>query len=169
MDTAASSISDTPDTLVGIDNNDISNNIIDIGNSESTKTLGIQLMSRQDLLCYKISLCELPVLFTKRQILSIISKIWDPICPISPVIILAKIIIQKLFQLQKPWDEPVPPELNKFWRQLYNQLPHLNSLRIPRSVVGPYSQIIGIHCFCDASLKAYASSIYISSVGKNNE
>ncbi|XP_072376467.1 uncharacterized protein [Diabrotica undecimpunctata] len=158
-------ISNNPETILNINCNDISNNVINIGDSDSFKTLGIQWMSQQDILCFKISLTENSNhLFTKRQILSIISKIYDPLGLLSPVILIAKLIIQTLFRLQKPWDEIIPPELNNSWTKLYNQLPYLNKLHVPRPVLGSGHKITSIHCFCDASMHAYASCIYVCSI-----
>ncbi|XP_072394935.1 uncharacterized protein [Diabrotica undecimpunctata] len=158
-------ISNNPETILNINCNDISNNVINIGDSDSFKTLGIQWMSQQDILCFKISLTvNSNHLFTKRQILSIISKIYDPLGLLSPVILIAKLIIQTLFRLQKPWDEIIPPELNNSWTKLYNQLPCLNKLHIPRPVLGSGHKITSIHCFCDASMHAYASCIYVCSI-----
>lgn len=48
---------------------------------------------------------------TKRISLSKMAQIFDPLGPMSPIIIVAKLIIQRLWQLQVNWNEPVSDEL----------------------------------------------------------
>lgn len=47
-------------------------------------------------------------LITKRNILSSIATIFDPLGLIGPVVITAKIIMQKLWQKEINWDEQLP-------------------------------------------------------------
>ncbi|XP_072392412.1 uncharacterized protein [Diabrotica undecimpunctata] len=157
-------VSNDARVLNNIGTSDIPNEILNIGESESFKTLGIQWSSKQDILRYKICSIKHENHITKRQILSTISQIYDPLGILSPVIIISKIIIQQLWSLKLPWDEPVPETIFIKWFQFYNQLPILNQLKIPRLAVGRTHKLLDLHCFCDASLQAYASCIYIRSV-----
>ncbi|XP_074034599.1 uncharacterized protein [Leptinotarsa decemlineata] len=142
---------------------DIPNEILTVGDYESCKTLGIQLDNKRDNLTYKISPIHLTSSITKRQILSIIAQIYDPLGLLAPVIIIAKIIIQNLWALKQSWDENVPPNIFLQWSKFYNQLNELNNLKIPRCSLSDNQSIIDIHCFCDASQQAYASCIYFRS------
>lgn len=49
---------------------------------------------------------------TKREILSTISKLFDPLGLLSPIIIKAKIIIQELWTVKLDWDDPLPPQIS---------------------------------------------------------
>lgn len=108
--------------------------------------------SKSDRLQYSIS--ESLLLksdISKRQILSEIAQIYDPFGLLSPTIILAKIIIQKLWSQKLNWDESIPDHYRIQWIQFRNNLKSLNSLKIPRDVIGSNDTIVDIHCFCDAS------------------
>lgn len=65
----------------------------------SIKTLGISWDSRNDNIMYTVE----PIFddrVTKRTILSAIARIFDPLYLLMPVIVTAKILIQRLWQLK---------------------------------------------------------------------
>lgn len=80
---------------------------------ESTKTLGLLWYHISDQFGFKIDLPESSTKITKRTILSEISKLYDPLGLLAPVIINAKILIQKLWLQALEWDEIVPTEIAK--------------------------------------------------------
>ena len=61
------------------------------------------------------------------------------------------------------WDEPLPKTVGETWQGYHQQLPTLNQLRINRCVIIPEALRIDLHCFSDASEKAYGGCIYIRS------
>lgn len=66
-----------------------------------TKILGLLWCPERDVFKYKIeitALNDLPV--TKRNILSQIASLFDPLGLVGPIVIRAKILMQKLWQLQ---------------------------------------------------------------------
>ena len=104
---------------------------------------------------------EIPVP-TKRKVLSVISRLFDPLGFLSPVIILAKIFMQTLWISDIAWDTPLPENLSVSWRDYYDSLPKLNDVTIPRWI-GTTSEPrrYELHGFSDASTKAYASVVYV--------
>lgn len=140
-----------------------------IDSQESIKTLGLLWNSSKDVLQYKISLPELTRI-TKRRILSVIAQFYDPLGIIGPVIMSAKLIMQRLWKLNIGWDEEVPNELGSTWEILYNSLDQLGDLAIKRNVnpKNP-SQSISLHGFCDASEKGYGACIYVLSRNESGE
>lgn len=105
---------------------------------------------------------------TKRVILSEISRLFDPLGLLGPSIVLAKLLLQDLWQLGTNWDESVPQDTS--WMKLKLQLSSLNQLQIPRCVkYNTDKKLIEIHGFCDASQRAYGACVYIrSQVGSND-
>lgn len=99
--------------------------------------------------------------YTKRSILSCIAKIFDPLGLLAPVIIIAKMLIQKLWEEGLNWDEALPLHLRSSWHKLYTQLPNLNHVRISRRVICDSPQSIELHGFSDSSERAYGACIYI--------
>lgn len=127
------------------------------------KTLGIQWNPISDVFLYNISIdTNHTQRSTKRTIFSCVAQIFDPLGLLVPVILLAKILIQKLWTLQVDWDESLPSDLHIDWNIYKSQMKQLNELRIPRKVIEV--QIIGnvkMHGFCDASQNAYGACVYM--------
>ncbi|VEN50686.1 unnamed protein product [Callosobruchus maculatus] len=156
--------SNNRDVISSFSNSTIENSVLNIGDQTSCSTLGIQWVNTSDVLKYKIKDLSSENNITKRYILSIIAQIYDPLGLLSPAIILIKILIQELWSLHIPWDSSIPADLKGRWIQFQHELLTLNSLNIPRNVIPKNFTIVDVHCFCDASNKAYASCVYVRSV-----
>ena len=59
------------------------------------------------------------------------------------------------------WDDPLNPELLRRWLDLRQQLPEIESIKIPRSNGGTPTCAFEIHGFSDASKRAFAAGIYL--------
>ena len=64
------------------------------------------------LLCYTLFSDEHPVKLTRRVILSVYGRIFDPLGFVQPFILQPKLIIQELCLL---WDDEVPVEVSENW------------------------------------------------------
>jgi len=93
--------------------------------------------------------------------ISAISRIFDPLGLLGPVTLVAKTLIQKLWQLNLDWDEAVSMSIHTSWLQLQTQLHALINFKIPRQVTICNALNIQIHGFSDASETAYGACIYI--------
>ena len=98
---------------------------------ESLKILGIFCIHIQDTYRFRIQLLGKLVL-SKRSVLSLIARLYDPLGRVSPVVIIAKSLMQKLWLKSLSWDEPLPPDLINFWCSYHRNLPNLEQLSIPR-------------------------------------
>ncbi|XP_075157897.1 uncharacterized protein LOC142231164 [Haematobia irritans] len=131
-------------------------------NDRSTaKTLGIRWNAMSD--CFYFSTQPFPETnsFSKREVLSQISKLFDPAGWLSPCIIIAKIIMQKIWIEKTEWDEVIPPAILSQWKLFREKYMAINSLRIPRWFQYVPNCNIQFHGFCDASEKAYAGVLYV--------
>lgn len=96
---------------------------------------------------------------TKRNVVSIIGKFYDPLGFLAPVIIPFKRFFQKLCEQQLQWDEAMPETLHREWKSLVEDLQDSSLVSIPRSY---HQGIIESVCsyslcgFCDASYAAVA-------------
>lgn len=106
---------------------------------------------------------------TKRVVLSETSQIFDPLGILSPVIIIAKIILRDIWLEKIDWDTSLPLNLHTRWLQFRDELCSLNTLEIPRHSICPDPIHIEIHAFSNASTQAYGSCIYPKSVKRHNE
>lgn len=134
--------------------------------SNSNSTLGIGWSPSTDKINFPIN-CAPETVCTKRSILSSTFKIFDPLGLLSLCTIKAKIILQQLWadkSYKLDWDTPVPQPILSTWQKINKQLNSLADLQIPRRVLIDNPKYIELHCFCDASQKAYGSCIYIRSL-----
>lgn len=98
------------------------------------------------------------------------SRLFDPLGLLGPIFVIAKLIIQELWQLEIHWDESILPDIDFRWRKLKSQLFMINKIKILRCV--KYSanpQCIQLHGFADVSQKAYGACVYIRTQIENNE
>ena len=72
---------------------------------------------------------ELPT--TKRNVLKIIASIYDQIGSISPVVVLFKILFQKISLLKCEWDSDLNPGLASEWKKILNSLKEI-TFTVPR-------------------------------------
>uniref|UniRef100_A0A8D8SN73 Integrase catalytic domain-containing protein n=1 Tax=Cacopsylla melanoneura TaxID=428564 RepID=A0A8D8SN73_9HEMI len=125
---------------------------------ESLKILGMYWNNNTDQFSFGVtvenSIC------TKRNVLSNLAKIWDPLGLISPVTVHCKILLQSLWKSDLSWDSPAPQEIADIWTQILRDLQLLSKIQIPRHIaVAPGSSLMLIG-YCDASEKAFGAVIY---------
>ncbi|GFX86875.1 uncharacterized protein TNCV_2124221 [Trichonephila clavipes] len=125
------------------------------------KILGIIWNSKEDTFRINISPPN-EVRPTKRQLLSTIAKIYDPLGFLSPTTIQLKILMQDIWKENISWDDPVTDCIFESWTQFKNQMKHLAEIQIPRYLAEDATAkrvlLIG---FCDASQRAYAAVFYL--------
>lgn len=128
---------------------------------ETVKVLGIKWDPSTDTFQFEVTpLQSIPE--TKRSILSAIAKLFDPLGWITPVVIKAKILMQKLWLLRCDWDQAIPEDLLTTWRTFYLQLSILSEISISRwSGQGSDTVAAEIHGFADASTSAYGAVLYL--------
>ncbi|XP_062538146.1 uncharacterized protein LOC134206445 [Armigeres subalbatus] len=133
---------------------------------DTIRSLGILWNPRSDQFLFwrNPDLVQLDEKVTKRSVLSHIAKLFDPLGLISPVIVLAKSIMQQLWANSLEWDEPIEGELLNKWLVFQRSLMQLNEIEIPRCVVAREACRIEIHGFSDASCTAYGSCLYLRSI-----
>nr|CAI5838888.1 unnamed protein product [Callosobruchus analis] len=136
--------------------------ILEIGEDEQNKTLGVFWNSCNDLIQYRVdfeilSNCRI----TKRGVLSTICQIFDPLGLVSCIIIVAKLMIQQMWIRKLEWDDELPNDLRDNWIRFREDLKCITELSIPRRAVLSEYIRIEIHGFSDASEKAYAACVYI--------
>lgn len=132
------------------------------------KTLGITWHVRDDQIRYYARNIKIERL-TKRNILSELSKIFDPLGLLSPVVLYAKKLIQDLWRCQVNWDESVPQDIHVTWLEFAQQFELINQIFFDRKLLLDDYQNVQLHGFCDASNIGYGACIYVrSSDGRGN-
>lgn len=142
--------------------------IIDFGNNENTKTLGMFWNGHDDYFFYNIT-NKFSKNVTKRHVLSEISQIFDPLGLLSPCIIRAKLLLRDIWLEKLDWDHSLTQPLHTRWLNFRDNLHTLNNLKIPRQITCRNVIRNEIHGFCDASSQAYGACVYLKSWNKNND
>lgn len=130
---------------------------------KTIKSLGIYWNPVEDKFTFQTFISEIPTLLTKRNILSDISKQFDPLGWICPLIVRAKIFIQQLWLLNLDWDDEIPSNQCKEWIAIRSSLHTASEIKIPRSISHHLNHSIELHGFSDASIHAYAAVVYTRS------
>ena len=135
--------------------------------NEIVNILGLKWDPSTDTICLTSSKDE-PTrqLVTKRKVLQVSSKVYDPLGLLSPVTIRAKLLIQELWQQQLEWDEPLSPELGSWlgaesermgkrrtWRARKN--------RPPRSISAPLLALFFLLTPLPESLELFTKKLMI--------
>ncbi|XP_004521959.1 uncharacterized protein LOC101458740 [Ceratitis capitata] len=107
------------------------NEIIQIKENEAVKTLGLYWDPKQDQFQFRINL-GMPKKMTKRSILSQIAQIFDPLGWLSPITVVAKLYMQKLWIEKTGWDDQLSDDLQNEWKLFIDTVSTLEEVRIPR-------------------------------------
>ncbi|KAJ0177932.1 hypothetical protein K1T71_006805 [Dendrolimus kikuchii] len=134
---------------------------IDLEKDNYIKTLGVKYDTVTDsfLISSPQSNANMPL--TKRDILSFIGKFYDPLGLAGPIIVLAKVIMQRLWKAQVGWDEHPPHDLLKAWSEFYDGLQSMLPITTPRYTGFCKARSIQIVGFADASNSAYGCCVYL--------
>ncbi|XP_054709036.1 uncharacterized protein LOC129218737 [Uloborus diversus] len=138
--------------------------------SEATvKTLGVLWNNSSDDFCFKVAIAA-STKPTKRDVLSQIARLFDPLGLLGPLIRKAKFfVLQKLWLLQLDWQDPLPTLTLQEWLSFIKQLSIIKFLKIPRFVLTPNYKIIALTGICDASEKGFGAVIYTQVYSKTGE
>ena len=102
---------------------------------------------------------------TKRSILSVAAKIYDPLGLISPVTLRFKQMFQELCKSKVDWDEPLNDEFCEEWDQIIEKLKEASHLSIRRcyclKLFGSEVKSTELHSFGDASESSYGACVYL--------
>ena len=134
--------------------------------NELHKALGIHWDMCRDTLHVSTSSLKQFNELTKCNLTSDIARTFDVLGWIAPAIFLLTLLLQRLWELQLAWDDPVPDNIANTWLSWRNQLPALMEKPIPRRYFSLNQDRFNVqlHSFADASKLAYAAVVYIHSV-----
>lgn len=100
---------------------------------------------------------------TKREILSAVMRIYDPLGLISCFVVRAKIMIQNTWRDGIKWDDKISKDSHADWIDWVNQLGRLENIEIPRCYLPKWFDDFDYfksHTFVDASEIAFAAVVY---------
>lgn len=100
---------------------------------------------------------------TKRNILSLAHRIFDPLGICCPIALCPRILLQETWTQKLSWDDEVSVDIKNRFLSWVQDLDDLKNIQIPRCLLGKISEgdDVSIHTFCDASKLAYATVVFI--------
>lgn len=134
---------------------------LEIKEPEIKSVLGLRWIPNDDKFIYTAKTPPAKECWTKRQILSEIGKLYDPNGYISPIVITAKVIMQKIWMTKLEWDEMVPIKIQTQWVEYLSVLGEINEISIPRWLGMKSTWRSELHVFSDASELACAAVVYV--------
>jgi transposase InsO family protein len=137
-------------------------NQVSLDGEPGVKTLGVSWKPNTDTINFDVKLNEKEP-YTKRVILSNISRIFDPLGLASVVTIKARIALQEIWKMKKfEWDDLLPKEMQLTWRKLFTEIEDLKTVQFPRCLQPPSAfGFPELHIFADASILAYGAAAYL--------
>ena len=143
-------------------------------NSEATqRVLGIVWDREEDILKFEFDILQPKVPVTKREILSVTAKLYDPLGLLGPIIISFKILFQCLCKPKVGWDDPLKLRPIEEWKSLVDNLNNPGVIKAPQYYFSKTSvkDIMNrqLHGFPDASEKAYGAVAYLSAQLQSGE
>lgn len=134
------------------------------------KILGLTWDRNDDMFKFTVTLPEVRNPVTKRLILSDVASLFDPFGWLAPVIITAKVMIQKLWLCNHGWDEELPSELVNEWITYREELNELQTIKISRWMkITSHCKDVQLHGFADASSVAYAAVAYVRVIDQDDD
>ncbi|UYV72472.1 hypothetical protein LAZ67_9003283 [Cordylochernes scorpioides] len=131
--------------------------------SDRGRLLGMTWNQEKDTLACSLENLEIQGPINKRKVLSLASRIFDPVGFTCPVTLVPRLILQETWLLKLSWDEPLPENLSCEFLRWLAKLESLKSIAIPRWLCYREEHRIGttLHVFCDASKASYATCIFL--------
>ena len=133
----------------------------------NVKVLGVRWCRDDDTFSFAGDQLPEGVVPTKRLVLSVLARLFDPLGFVTPFVMLAKCMFQELWSLKLGWDDDVPGSCAELLTQWMRDCRKLQMVKVPRC----YSDTPGtdwttgegveLHAFADASPKGYGAAVYI--------
>jgi Pao retrotransposon peptidase/Family of unknown function (DUF5641)/Protein of unknown function (DUF1759)/Integrase zinc binding domain len=129
--------------------------------TSNQRTLGVTWDVITDTLQFEFNFVT--NLVNRRSILSCVSSLFDPLGLVAPLLLPAKVLLQKLCKRGLGWDEPISEEEEHEWKAWTVNMNKIRSLKFERCVKPRglrRSKPRELHVFCDASERGYGVAAY---------
>ncbi len=122
------------------------------------KALGIRYNPKRDSFFFHIQL-EAPAVWTKRGVLKVFPRLFDPLGLLLPYSMRARFLFSKIARQVQEWDRPLRGM--EEWEKWMGELRDLPQLEFPRACKAEVPEAAFLHVFADASAKGYAAAAYL--------
>ena len=100
---------------------------------------------------------------TKRSLISLYSRAFDPLGLLAPFLISPKLLFQELWAQGLDWDQPLDSDIAEVWETWKQELTDVSHIKVPRWLLRGLTSVdkVELYGFGDASQKAYGSAFYL--------
>ena len=102
---------------------------------------------------------------TKRSLISLYAKVFDPMGLLTPFLLTPKLLFQELWARDIDWDDPLDIDIANAWMAWKQELPSVDQIEVPRCLLRGLNLSsvvrVEVHGFADSSQKAYGSAVYL--------
>ncbi|XP_025193669.1 uncharacterized protein LOC112593492, partial [Melanaphis sacchari] len=151
--------SNTPELLCHLPPEDCSRDPLTFDQEDASQVLGMRWNHGKDYFSFRTN--NFKLILSKRGVLSMIARIFDPLGLLAPSIFYAKTIMQRVWLAHIGWDDPLPSDLAEEWVSFYHSLGWLTGIEIPRYIGCSTGCRYDLCGFSDASGKGYAAVAYL--------
>ena len=128
---------DLQQKLSAMDSSEQADKQLDFHKEEVTKVLGTAWDREKDILTFETAALEehgatIRHRANLRTVLSVSSRVNDILGLVSPVVILTRILMQRIWRRRLDWDQKLPVEMKKEIWQWVDQLKDLSHVSVPR-------------------------------------
>ena len=131
------------------------------GGSKGEKVLGVKWNCKSDT--FHLDLAHIAERVeglepTKRNVLSLLASLFDPLGLISPVTVSMKILFQEICSSKFDWDETLTDEIKGKWDKWVENLSQTGEIEVNRCLYEAREECVTecfLHGYGDASKKVY--------------
>ena len=133
-----------------------------LGTLPTENALGIHWNIEKNKLGFDVNFKDEP--HTKREMLSMVSSIYDSLGLVSPFVLEGRQIIQMLCLNQFAWNNPVDEDIQQKWIKWKLSLKKLQEIKLDRCYKPKgFGKVVSssLHYFSDASESGYGQAAYL--------
>uniref|UniRef100_A0A7I4Y3E6 Integrase catalytic domain-containing protein n=1 Tax=Haemonchus contortus TaxID=6289 RepID=A0A7I4Y3E6_HAECO len=123
------------------------------------KFLGVEFNTETDEFQVSTTMAQKDYL-TKRDIVSQLSSIYDPIGVVGPLLVKLKSLMRQIYDTTLKWNDRVPAELCHKWQTACREINDV-TIKMPRRAANDTDKRYTLWVFCDASKLAIAACAYL--------
>ena len=139
---------------------------LDESRSMVVSVLGMSWLPSSDCFSFESFIYNnVEIVATKRALLSVIAKLFDPLGFLSPFVMHAKILFQDCWRLGIDWNDPLPQHLKTRFIEWISDCKYLRDYHFNRCYFPDLKwttlEQVELHAFGDASEKGFGCTIYM--------
>ena len=137
--------------------------VIASSKEESSHVLGLKWDHNNDtLVVSRGTSSTVTKSLTQRLVLSLVSKVFDPIGLVAPFTVGARLLLKDIWRVSgQHWDEELPKDTVERFLEWSVELPKLAAITIPRSYFSGNFEHLELHMFGDSSQEVFSAVAFL--------